>query len=77
MIFAPMSVNLGDLKINVLDHGSILSMGPLQFTDKFISYKRNQGFGEQNGDDSTLLIPITYIMDCDVSDSWTMKNSIL
>ena len=77
MIFAPMNVNLGDMKINVLDHGSILNMGPNQITDVFISYKRNQGYGEQNGDIAPMLIPISFLLDNDVSDSATVKNSIL
>jgi hypothetical protein len=77
LIFAPMNVNLGDMKVNVLDHGSILNMGPNQMTDVFISYKRNQGYGEQNGDIAPMLIPISFLLDNDVSDSATVKNSIL
>ncbi|MEH7120938.1 hypothetical protein V7128_26550 [Neobacillus vireti] len=77
MIFAPMNVNLGDLKVNVLDHGSILNMGPNQMTDVFISYKRNQGYGEQNGDIAPMLIPIAFLLDNDLSDSPTVKNSII
>ncbi|MBT2658052.1 hypothetical protein J7E81_22910 [Bacillus sp. ISL-18] len=77
MIFAPMNVNFGDMKINVFDHGSILNMGPNQMTDVFISYKRNQGYGEQNGDIAPMLIPISFLLDNDVSDSATVKNSIL
>ena len=72
-----MNVNLGDMKINVFDHGSILNMGPNQITDVFISYKRNQGYGEQNGDIAPMLIPISLILDNDVSDSAAVKNSIL
>jgi hypothetical protein len=77
LIFAPMNVNLGDMKVNVFDHGSILNMGPNQITDVFISYKRNQGYGEQNGDIAPMLIPISFLLDNDVSDSATVKNSIL
>ncbi|MBM7653312.1 hypothetical protein JOC76_002772 [Neobacillus cucumis] len=77
MIFAPMNVNFGGMKVNVLDHGSILNMGPNQMTDFFISYKRNQGYGEQNGDIAPMLIPISLILDNDLSDSPTVKNSIL
>jgi hypothetical protein len=72
-----MNVNLGDMKVNVFDHGSILNMGPNQITDVFISYKRNQGYGEQNGDIAPMLIPISFLLDNDVSDSATVKNSIL
>jgi hypothetical protein len=77
MNFAPMVVNLLGIKLNVLDHASLLNMGPNQFIDQFVSYKRNQGFGEQNGDLSPVLVPICYINDPDLSDSWTAKNSII
>jgi len=77
LIFAPMNVNLGDMKVNVFDHGSILNMGPNQITDVFISYKRNQGYGEQNGDIAPMLIPISFLLDNDVIDAATVKNSIL
>ncbi|MFJ7726246.1 hypothetical protein ACIQXV_08780 [Neobacillus sp. NPDC097160] len=77
MIFAPMVVNFGNLKINVFDHGSVIAMGPNQFIDQFVSYKRNQGYGEQNGDFVPMIIPISYIYDSDIGDSWTAKNSII
>ena len=77
MIFAPMNVSLGDIKINVFDHASVFNMGPNQITDLFISYKRNQGYGEQNGDIAPMLIPISFILDNDLNDSSTVKNSIL
>ncbi|MDQ1145957.1 MAG: hypothetical protein ABGX20_11920 [Bacillus sp. (in: firmicutes)] len=77
MIFAPMIVNVGGLKVNVLDHGSLLNTGPNQFLDHFISYKRNQGYGEQNGDFVPMIIPISYILDSDLNDSNAVKNSIL
>lgn len=76
-MFAPMVVNLLGVKINVLDHASLMNMGPNQFIDQFVSYKRNQGYGEQNGDLSPVLIPISYISDSDICDSWTTKNSII
>ncbi|WP_374703029.1 hypothetical protein [Neobacillus cucumis] len=72
-----MNVNLGGIKVNVLDHGSVLNMGPNQMTDIFISYKRNQGYGEQNGDIAPMLIPISFLLDNDLMDSSTVKNSIL
>lgn len=77
MIFAPMVVNLLGFKVNVLDHASSLNMGPNQIIDQFVSYKRNQGVGEQNGDISPIFMPMSYIMDPDVNDSTTIKNSII
>lgn len=76
-MFAPVMINLFGIKINVLDHASLMNMGPNQLVDQFVSYKRNQGFGEQNGDISPVFIPISYLNDPDVSDSPTAKNSLI
>ncbi|MCH6265508.1 hypothetical protein [Neobacillus citreus] len=77
LIFAPMNINLGDIKINVFDHASVMNMGPNLFIDQFVSYKRNQGYGEQNGDFVPLYIPICTVYDQDISDSWSGKSSFI
>ncbi|MCM2532648.1 hypothetical protein NDK43_09945 [Neobacillus pocheonensis] len=77
MMFAPIVVNFLGLKLNVLDHASLMNFGPNQWIDQFISYKRNQGFGEQNGDIVPIIIPISYVMDADIIDNSTVKNSII
>lgn len=77
MNIAPMSINFLAFKVNTVDNSSIVNLGPNQFIDQFTSYKRNQGVGEQNGDLSPVNIPISYVVDPDVSDSATSKNSII
>jgi hypothetical protein len=77
MIIAPMAINLLGVKVNTLDHNSNVTFGPNQFIDQFTAYKRNQGVGEQNGDLSPTYIPISWVVDPDVSDSATAKNSII
>lgn len=77
MIIAPMVVNFLGIKVNTLDNSSMVSVGPNLFIDQFISYKRNQGFGEQSGDLSPTNIPISNIIDPDVNDSNTIKNSVI
>ena len=77
MIFAPMVVNLLGFKVNAIDHSSVVSFGPNQFIDQFVSYKRNQGFGEQNGDLSPTYLPLNFIFDPDGIDSPTVKNSVI
>jgi hypothetical protein len=74
---APMAFNFLGFKVNSLDNGAFLNLGPNQFIDQFVSYKRNQGVGEQNGDISPVNIPISWIGDTDVTDSNTAKNSIV
>jgi len=77
VIFAPVEINLLGFKVNVFDHASALNMGPSQYIDQFITYKRNQGYGEQNGDIVPFFIPIAQIWDNDMYDSLSIKNSIL
>ena len=76
-MFAPVAINFLGLKINSIDNGSLFNLGTNQFIDHFVSYKRNQGFGEQNGDISPVIVPFCYINDADISDNWTAKISIV
>ncbi|MEO2076067.1 MAG: hypothetical protein ABGX20_11925 [Bacillus sp. (in: firmicutes)] len=77
MNIAPMAINFIGFKVNTVDNGSFVNLGPYQLIDQLVSYKRNQGVGEQNGDISPVNIPISWIADPDVNDSNTAKNSII
>jgi len=77
MSFAPMSVNLLGFKVNVIDRNATVSFGPVQQVDIFLSTKRNQGFGEQNGDLSPTYIPIDNVVDNDLLDSNATKASVV
>ena len=77
MTFAPASLNILGIKINAIDHGAVVNLGPSQHVDLFVSYKRNQGIGEQNGDFSPALLTSSWVSDMDLIDSPTNKSSIL
>ena len=77
MFFTPLAVNLLGFKINTNDNSSVINVGPLLYVDQFVSYKRNQAVGEQNGDLSPINIPISNIFDPDLIDSPSVKNSLL
>lgn len=77
MSFSPVMVNILGLKLNAIDHAAVLNLGPSQHIDLFVSYKRNQGIGEQNGDLSPILFSASSVFDQDLSDSPTIKGSIL
>ena len=77
MNIAPMAINFLGFKVNTVDNTSFINFGPNQFIDQFTSYKRNQGVGEQNGDLSPVNIPISYVLDPDLTDSNTSKNSVV
>ena len=77
MIFSPSIANVLNFKVNVLDRNSQVVFGSSQQLDVFLSTKRNMGFGEQNGDLSLVNIPINFINDTDVTDSGSVKNSVV
>lgn len=77
MIIAPMAINLLGVKANTLDHSSIINFGPNQYIDQYTAYKRNQGVGEQNGDISPINIPISWVVDPDLNESNSVKNSVV
>ncbi|WP_042463201.1 hypothetical protein [Neobacillus dielmonensis] len=78
MIFVtPMAINLLGFKINTMDNGAITNLGPMQMIDQFVSYKRNQAVGEQNGDLSPINVPVSLVIDPDGTDSNTIKNSVI
>jgi hypothetical protein len=77
LITAPFAINLLGFKINSQDNNSNIVMGPNQIIDQLLTYKRNQGVGELNGDISPVYIPISWVVDPDITDSNSAKNSIV
>lgn len=77
MTFAPVALNILGIKINAIDHGAVVNLGASQHLDQFVSYKRNQGMGEQNGDLSPNLLSYSWVWDMDLQDSLSTKSSIL
>lgn len=78
MVFiSPMVINVLGFKINTIDNGAVANMGSFQLIDQLVSYKRNQAFGEQNGDLSPINIPTAAVFDPDGADSNTVKNSVI
>ncbi|GGE32334.1 hypothetical protein GCM10011391_08750 [Pullulanibacillus camelliae] len=77
MNFAPMAVNILGFKVNVMERSATLSFGPIQQNDVFNSTKRNQGYGEENGDLTAVYLPINFVNDMDISDSNSQKTSVI
>ncbi|MCM3766418.1 hypothetical protein [Neobacillus niacini] len=77
MYFGPVNINLLSFKINAIDHSAVVNFGPSKHIDVFVSYKRSQGIGEQNGDLSPILLTYSNVIDNDLSDSPTAKYSII
>jgi hypothetical protein len=74
---SPMVINVLGFKINSIDNGAVANMGSLQLIDQFVSYKRNQAFGEVIGDLSPVNLSSNTVFDPDVSDSNSIKNSVV
>jgi hypothetical protein len=77
MQFAPIVVNILAYKVNTLDHMSNLVNGPFQGIDLFLSNKRNQGFGEDNGDLNQINLPLVSTIDNDLLDGTSQKTSFI
>ncbi|MEH7748033.1 spore germination protein [Neobacillus drentensis] len=74
---SPMVINVLGVKINSLDNGAVANTGSLQVIDQFVTYKRNQAFGEVLGDLSPVNLSSNIVIDPDVSDSNAVKNSVV
>jgi hypothetical protein len=77
VFFTPLAINILGFKVNSLDNGAVINTGSFLSVDEFLSYKRNQAVGEQNGDFSPINIPISSVIDPDISDSPSAKNSVI
>ncbi|WP_338448203.1 hypothetical protein R4Z09_18405 [Niallia oryzisoli] len=76
-LFTPVAINIMAVKINAVDNGAVVNFGPSEHMDMFVSYKRNQGFGEQNGDYNPILQSYSWVWDMDLLDSLSSKSSII
>ncbi|WP_338472360.1 hypothetical protein R4Z10_06335 [Niallia sp. XMNu-256] len=72
-----MVFNILGFKVNTIDNGAVANMGTLQLIDQLVTYKRNQAFGEQNGDLSPVAVQAAAVIDPDASDSNAIKNSVI
>ncbi|MBM7645726.1 hypothetical protein JOD45_001945 [Scopulibacillus daqui] len=77
MIFSPMTVNLLGFKVNSMDRSSTIAFGPIQQADFYQSTKRNQAYGEQNGDAVAMYLPVSTVFDPDLLDMNSQKNSLI
>ncbi|MCM3588301.1 hypothetical protein M3182_21590 [Mesobacillus maritimus] len=74
---SPVVINALGIKVNTVDNGAVANMGTLQIIDQLVTYKRNQAFGELNGDLSPVAVPAATVIDPDVSESNSVKNSVV
>jgi hypothetical protein len=66
-------LNLYGLKTGTVSNGSRISVGKQMQIRKFNTIKKNQGFGQQFGDDASIAFPKSVIHDQDCSDAEARK----
>lgn len=72
-MFKPSEINIPVCKINSIGNGSKWTIGQSYRKNMVHSIKRNNGFGEDNGDYSIHLKPVQIIWDDDLFDSNRFK----
>jgi hypothetical protein len=76
MFFLPTKVNLGFIKINEVGLGSNFTIGRTKSIGRNNSTKKNQGFGQQVGDMTSISVPIQIVKDADIIDSIIINSKI-
>ncbi|MDN3019314.1 hypothetical protein PH210_24390 [Paenibacillus sp. BSR1-1] len=69
MFYIPTVGNLGIIKINGVGLGSTFTIGSAQLISRKNTNKKNQGFGQQSADFSTISLPIQTVEDADLLDA--------
>lgn len=77
VFFGPVILNILAFKVNTMDRGATMGLGPNQHIDTFMSNKQNQGFGEENGDFCISNIPMILQNDSDLTDTNSVKTSVI
>ena len=76
MSFMPIKVNIGDIKLNNIDHLSAVSLGSTSKKNRNVSAKKNQGFGQDFADGSIRIDTSSSILDNEIHDSNSEKSKI-
>jgi hypothetical protein len=73
MFFIPTKVNITEIKLNNIDHGSSISFSSTLKQNRNVSAKKNQGFGQQLADGCLRIYTTSATLDHDVEDSSSRK----
>ncbi|WP_338448201.1 hypothetical protein R4Z09_18395 [Niallia oryzisoli] len=75
MSFMPIKINIKDIKLNNIDHLSAVSFGATIKTNRNVSAKKNQGFGQQFADGSIRIDTASSVLDNETLDSYSQKTN--
>nr|MDH3077164.1 hypothetical protein [Bacillus velezensis] len=76
MMFFPSVINFEYIKMNGISGGATFNTGSSVMVRNTATNKRNEGYGEQNGDCTVVVIPIMSIDDSDLIDGTANKVSL-
>lgn len=75
MFFLPTTVNIKVMKLNNVDHLSVVSFGTTINQNRNVNAKKNQGFGQQLADDTLRAFTISSTTDNEAQDLMSQKTT--
>ncbi|MGV3489214.1 MAG: hypothetical protein ACO1OC_11605 [Tuberibacillus sp.] len=75
MFFKPANIDIGELKVNNLDHLGAISFGTTKKMVRNVCAKKTQGFGQQMADYTLRGVNMHCVLDDDVVDLLSMKRN--
>ena len=71
----PIEINIGNMKLNNVDHAAVVSLGRTVQTNRNVKVKKTQGFGQQLADRVLRFAPVQAVRDDDPSDACRIKSA--
>lgn len=68
-------INIGDMRIANADHAGTISLGATVQTNRYVSAKKSQGFGQQFADRVLRFATVQAVRDDEVSDACRIKSN--
>ena len=75
MLFAPVELNILGIKINAIDHGAVVNLGPSQHRTSLFHINEARELGSRMESIPTILSQ-SWVWDMDLIDSPTVKSSL-
>lgn len=75
MFFLPTTVNIKVMKLNNVDHLSVVSFGTTIKQNRNVNAKKNQGFGQQLADDTLRAFTVSSTIDNEAQDLMSQKTT--
>ncbi|WP_276354419.1 hypothetical protein [Cohnella caldifontis] len=69
----PIEINLGNVKLNNVDHLSSVSVGKACKINRNVAAKKNQGFGQQHADGVRRVLNVHWTLDDEAIDAISIK----